>query len=383
LHIHRSWSTSDEKDAARKLSVDLERLQFAAASPEALPAEDLSAHVQQQTRILLRACSQLTGFGSTPGEEFRNASSRKLSAEEAEALLEEFLEADLPALLVELLHCLGFEARKDAMNLCCAILRPGLPRGLERQVTDYFRDHSRFLEVLIRGASDEATALHCGVILRSCARHKELARAFLEKRLVLDLLSLSAHPNLDISSDAVTSLQAVLLEHKAEAAAWLEENCEAFFRVYNKLLASGNYVLEREALALLSKILRDKTYYHSMIYYVSDVRHLQIVMNLLKEASKTIPLEAFNIFKLFVANPNRPPHIAQILCKNQERLINVLQVLRKPDDNMFLVEQAKVIQMIRMLGSQPSLASAPADCKSTLASMGGAVIPMHVAVAAI
>jgi hypothetical protein len=313
----------------------------------------------------------------------RSLSKHSASSEEAIELIEQFLEADLPALLVEALPALAFEAGKDAMNVCCALLWSGLPRGLEQQVIEYFRDHRRFGEDLIKGHGEEATALHCGVVLRSCVRHQELATAFMEQNLVLDLLRLCAHPSMEVSADAVASLRAILLEHPPEAVAWIVANSHQFFKLVNGLLASGNYVVERQALSLLSKMLLDRQYQKVMFLYVGDHRHLQIVMNLLKEASSKLPLDAFNIFKLFVANPNRPHRVEQILKNNWERLIALLEILQKPGDAAFCREQEKVIELIRQLGSSssPCAKSVPTACKSSMGIMAGGVTHMPLAIA--
>jgi calcium binding protein 39 len=49
------------------------------------------------------------------------------------------------------------------------------------------------------------------------------------------------------------------------------------------------------------------------------------MMNLLRDKSKNIQFEAFHVFKVFVANPDKPPAILDILVKNKSRLIPFLQ----------------------------------------------------------
>lgn len=69
-------------------------------------------------------------------------------------------------------------------------------------------------EVLVAGYSNEETALLHGVVLRSCARHEELAEAFLTSGLVFELVKHARHPSIDISSDAFYTLREMLLAHK-------------------------------------------------------------------------------------------------------------------------------------------------------------------------
>ncbi len=47
-------------------------------------------------------------------------------------------------------------------------------------------------------------------------------------------------------------------------------------------------------------------------------------MNLLRDKSRNIQFEAFHVFKVFVANPNKPRPIMDILQKNREKLLKFL-----------------------------------------------------------
>ncbi|XP_074346025.1 putative MO25-like protein At4g17270 isoform X2 [Apium graveolens] len=58
-----------------------------------------------------------------------------------------------------------------------------------------------------------------------------------------------------------------------------------FFREYNTLLESSNYITRR-----------------NVVKCVSSIDNMRILMNLLRDSNKTIKLEAFHVFKLFVAN---------------------------------------------------------------------------------
>ena len=58
--------------------------------------------------------------------------------------------------------------------------------------------------------------------------------------------------------------------------------------------------------------------------YIADVQHLMLVMNLLRDSSRSIQYEAFHLFKVFVANPAKPPAVREILTKNADRLMRYL-----------------------------------------------------------
>ena len=46
------------------------------------------------------------------------------------------------------------------------------------------------------------------------------------------------------------------------------------------------------------------------------------MMNLLRDDAKSIQYEAFHVFKVFVANPNRPLAVTSILEANKEKLMH-------------------------------------------------------------
>ncbi|CAK0824087.1 unnamed protein product [Prorocentrum cordatum] len=69
-----------------------------------------------------------------------------------------------------------------------------------------------------------------------------------------------------------------------------------------------------------------------MIEY--DERYLQLHMNLLRDSSKAIRMEAFQVFKIFAANPNKPRRVQIILHRNRDdRLVQLLGALRPKEDD--------------------------------------------------
>lgn len=69
----------------------------------------------------------------------------------------------------------------------------------------------------------------------------------------------------------------------------------------------------------------DKANYNIMTKYISSVDNLKLMMNLLKDKSRNIQFEAFHVFKVFVANPNKPQPVSEILQRNQEKLLKFLR----------------------------------------------------------
>lgn len=125
------------------------------------------------------------------------------------------------------------------------------------------------------------------------------------------------------------------MRHRTVAAEYLEHHyarvrmqpiwlTPQFFAMYNRLLDSTNYVTKRQSLKLLGEMLVDRVHYHTMLRFVADESNLKRIMNLLRDRSKNIQLEAFHVFKVFVANPKKTPAVEAILQRNRSRLLSFL-----------------------------------------------------------
>jgi len=73
-------------------------------------------------------------------------------------------------------------------------------------------------------------------------------------------------------------------------------------------------------------------------------------MNLLRDKSKNIQFEAFHVFKVFVANPKKPPQIETILRRNRDKLLNFLRSFHNDrEDEQFTDEKSFLIAQIEGL----------------------------------
>jgi len=357
------------EDAVRKLSDDVELLLARPSTDECRNDSDneLCKDVQKQLHTILDLLKELSR------DENDEPSVQTLKAKQKyKDIVEEFVAADLPVQLLAQLTSLEFEARKDVMNVCCALLWHGLPAEVAAQVLGYLRYHPSVFHLLVESYSNEEAALHCGVVLRSFLRHTDLVDAFLSSGKVFELVRHARHPCIDIASDAIYTLRMVMLTHAEVSGPWLLANFEEFFALFNPLLECEDYVVERQALTLLTGILMDKHFQRVMIVYVSNDRNLQIVMNLLLDDSTIIQAEAFHVFKIFVVNPQKPERIQRILVKNKEKLVTLLESLHsvRSDDESFIGDQQKVIGRLRpMCMPRRSTPKPPEDLSRTNSSI--------------
>ena len=74
-------------------------------------------------------------------------------------------------------------------------------------------------------------------------------------------------------------------------------------------------------------------------------------MNLLRENSENVQFEAFHVFKLFVANPDRAKGVNDILLRNRDKLVNFLTnfLEERTEDEQLQKEKAFLIKEIKNL----------------------------------
>ena len=158
-------------------------------------------------------------------------------------------------------------------------------------------------------------------------------------------------PTFEVASDAFLSFKELLGRHPELTTAFLAAHSEPFFRAFNsELLESRNYVTRRQSLKLLGELLCAPGNVEAMLRYVSEAGHFMLIMNLLRDNSRAIQFEAFHLFKVFVANPGKPPAVAEILRKNADRLLRFLADFQTDrDDEEFQGEKQVLCDVLKTL----------------------------------
>ncbi|KAG7345787.1 Mo25-like protein [Nitzschia inconspicua] len=296
--------------------------------------------------------------------------------------------------LVRHLAVLPFESRKHVAAIFNYLLVCGLD-GTDRElyipIMNAFRDYVgiHFDDILqptllgYQNSHDGSTltdvVLHCGSMYRSCFRHVTLYRELVTttdrvRRYIFPFLEVYATlPNFDVSSDAMENVKAVMTagcdgsdnendddaatqqELSELSAAFLTRDYEAVWDERfnpNLLSPDTNYMTKRVALQILSTVLLTRSNYAVMIRYVNSRANLIVVMKLLRDTSPHITLDAFHVFKVFVANPNKLPEVEKILSDNSQKLCSYLETLhqdKEPTDPQFAEEKKLIIATIRNL----------------------------------
>eukprot|EP01026_Neomeris_dumetosa_P073307 TRINITY_DN752_c0_g3_i1.p1 TRINITY_DN752_c0_g3~~TRINITY_DN752_c0_g3_i1.p1 ORF type:complete len:386 (+),score=40.26 TRINITY_DN752_c0_g3_i1:117-1160(+) len=250
-------------------------------------------------------------------------------------------------LLVDHLKDLDFEGRKIAAIVFNEILKQRDSDGTSPGV-QYVVDKPEILSHLVKGYEDQGLAIICGQMLRDCIHIEELAKVILEGPFVEKIFEKVQVFNFEVASDAFLTLQLLMSTHKALVAKYLMNNFQDFFQRYSHLLCSDNFVTRVQSLKLLGELMTVKENAFVTIQYVSDVKNLVLIMNLLKDDSHTIQFEAFHVFKVFIANPKKPQAIVEVLVNNKSKLLKYLEefLSERADDQQFIDEKAIIIKEI-------------------------------------
>jgi len=290
--------------------------------------------------------------------------------------------------LVDKIGALPFESRKHVAAIFNYLLVAG-SKGSDADVffpltatfVEYMKVHlGQVLSSIMSGLEAAQKrgqvdlGLHYNSMYRSCLRHPSLYRRIVgssvsSRQYVFPFLDVYVHEsNFEVSSDAMETLRLLFTGGVNEISNTVQQEemssiaAEFLLRDYDetwtarfnpKLLStSANYMTRRVALQILSTILLTRSNYAVMIKFVADRKNLILIMNLLRDTSPHITLDAFHVFKVFVANPNKPDTIVQILRDNKLKLCNYLRTLHKDkeeSDVQFRDEKALIISTIEAL----------------------------------
>ncbi|VDK69239.1 unnamed protein product [Litomosoides sigmodontis] len=267
--------------------------------------------------------------------------------EQVAQLAQESYNSSILPMLIQNLTKLDFEAKKDVAQIFNNLLRRQI--GTRSPTVEYVHTRPQILETLVKGYEIPEIAVTCGSMLRECIRHENLAKLVLYGKDFYKFFNYVEVSTFDIASDAFSTFKELVTRHKAVCAEFLDSKYDEFFQAYQNLLNSENYVTRRQSLKLLGELLLDRHNFNIMTRYINNADNLKLMMNMLKEKSRSIQFEAFHVFKVFVANPNKSKAVADILLRNKEKLVEFLNNFHtdRTEDEQFNDEKAYLIKQIQ------------------------------------
>lgn len=263
-------------------------------------------------------------------------------------LAQETYNTDLLFHLVSNIHRFEFEARKDVVQIFNNLLRRQI--GSRWPTVEYLSTKPEILFTTLAGYENEDVALNTGMILKEMLRHEQLAKILLHSDKFYNYPNYIETTTFGISCDAFANLKETLTKHKPMVADYLDKNYDRFFASYTTLILSNNYVTKRQSLKLLGEILLDRANFNVMTRYIANEANLKMMMNLLRDRSKNIQFDAYHVFKVFVANPKKPPQIESILRRNKDKMLVFLKNFHNDkEDEQFTDEKQFLIAQIQGL----------------------------------
>ncbi|KAG8660025.1 hypothetical protein MANES_02G106400v8 [Manihot esculenta] len=245
------------------------------------------------------------------------------SSDACAQLTQEFFKQDVFRLLIISLPKLDLGTRQNATHVIANLQRQRV--NCRFIASEFMENNLDIMDILLPGYANGDIALTYGAISRECIRHQTVARYVLESEHMKKFFSYIQIPNFDISSDAQATFKELLTRHKSTVAQFLSKNYDWFFQEYNsQLLESTNYITRRHAVKLLGDMLLERSNSAVMVRYVSSLDNMRILMNLFRDSKKTIQVDAFHVFKLFIANQSKPPEIVSVLFTNKSKLLRFL-----------------------------------------------------------
>lgn len=132
-----------------------------------------------------------------------------------------------------------------------------------------------------------------------------------------------------------------------------------FIQNINKLMAHGSYVTKRQSTKLLASLIVVRSNNQFMNLYINSPENLKLIMTLMTDKSKNLQHEAFNVFKVMVANPRKSKPVSDILMKNRDKLLKYFDNFGIDcRDATFLDEKEFIVQEIESL---PRIVSSNAE----------------------
>ncbi|KAK4947143.1 Hym1p [Elasticomyces elasticus] len=311
------------------------------------------------------------------------------------------LAESLLPLLVDNIHRLPFEARKDTQNIISNVFRfrnPGSTSSEPDALKEVLRRQPEIIIALCNGYDRRESASPCGGILKEALKWDAVAAVILYDEPAdngkttdiysdVDVTKLSSgrgvfwkffswidKSSFEVSADAFDCFRLLLTKHKQLVSQYITTNFDRFFSLYNStLIQSDSYVTKRQSLKLLGELLLDRVFYEVMTKYVDSGDNLKLIMYQLKDDRRMVQYEAFHVFKIFAANPNKSYEVQKFLIMNKQRLLKFLPKFleERTEDEQFCDEKAWLVKAIGNLPDHTSALKPPEPKQNGVAPAQG------------
>jgi calcium binding protein 39 len=242
------------------------------------------------------------------------------------ALVSTIVADGLLPILVDNIHRLPFEARKDTQTIVSNVFRwrsPGSTSTEPDALREVIHKQPELIVALCNGYSRRESASPCGGILKEALKWDAVAAVILYDEPMPNGKTVDIYNEVDtskpssgrgvfwnffgwidkssfeISADAFDTFRLLLTKHKPLVSQYIGTNFDMFFERYNNILIrSESYVTKRQSIKLLGEVLLDRQFYEVMTRYVDSGDNLKLIMWQLKDDRRMVQYEGFHVFKV-------------------------------------------------------------------------------------
>ena len=275
--------------------------------------------------------------------------------EECEELAKEIIENHVVIQVLLAFPKLSFEERKSFTQVFCTLLSRDHYKFSSSYMTSL--EGCDILQCIINCCGDQTLAINSGIMLRECIKIRCIHQLLLSHPYLIEPLftKYAFDTNFDVCSDVFQSIRDLLRKNKQLVSAALNPSKSFYSQLFawmHNLLESDQYFITRMVLHLLGEFLIDKSNFEIMIAFINSPENLKVFMNLLCSQYPSIQYNAFNVFKIFVANPEKSREVKIILQLNRRPLIEFITSLlpeKEENDDVFAEEKKLVVNVLHKM----------------------------------
>jgi calcium binding protein 39 len=210
--------------------------------------------------------------------------------------------------------------------------------------------HPEWIDQLLGLYAFPELAVSAGEMLRICTQHEALAQILRSPERLDELCRHFTESHFAVAADSFATFRVLMLSAPG-AEAYIERNHETIVDYLNGTLREAWYTPCRQTLKLIGEMIMAFEDFQDR--YLSNEQNLIIVMKLMVSTYRNLAMEAFHVFKLFVACQNKPETIVKILRTNRQKLVPYLRTLLDGvDDEQIEDEKNLLINILSGLGTR-------------------------------
>lgn len=238
---------------------------------------------------------------------------------------------------------------QPTINALSTLLQTTVRKYPDNSLPKYLMNHPSECTTIFSYLENQTISNTAHILLRACLLSRDFTKYLFEKGYVGSFIQYLSGDFAKLAA-AFGTYDAILNTHPDISAEFINSNWEIFQIQFKQLLHSPNYLIPSNFLPILSNFLLHTESVSCFRKYLEDVENLQFIMLLLKNSSKRVVSQAYQIFKLFVLNPRSTPQIINALRKNKKQLVSFLNSFQIDDSNPSLEdEKQQLIQLIKSL----------------------------------